>query len=199
MTVLDRFRLDDKVAIVTGASSGLGAAFAVALAQAGADVVLGARRVDRMAAVAADVQACGRRSMAHATDVSNPAQCGALVQAALDGFGRVDILVNNAGVSTAAPTTPRGPGGLPTGRGRQPERRLLDGPSVRPRHETGQHHHHQHRQCARLPPPTADSHRPPTINEDRDHRTDPRSSPSNGAAARASASTISHLATSPPR
>ena len=53
MTVLDRFRLDDKVVIVTGASSGLGAGFAVALAEAGADVVLAARRVDRLTAVAA--------------------------------------------------------------------------------------------------------------------------------------------------
>ena len=56
MTVLDRFRLDDKVAIVTGASSGLGAGFAVALAEAGADVVLAARRVDRLAAVAAEAR-----------------------------------------------------------------------------------------------------------------------------------------------
>src|SRR5690349_18259909 len=84
MGVLDRFRLDDKVAIVTGASSGLGAGFAVALAEAGADVVLAARRVDRLAAVAAEVEARGRRALVEATDVSDPEQCGALVQATLD-------------------------------------------------------------------------------------------------------------------
>src|SRR6476620_7227451 len=67
VTVLDRFRLDDKVAIVTGASSGLGVGFAVALAEAGADVVLAARRADRLAAVAVDVEACGRRVLTHTT------------------------------------------------------------------------------------------------------------------------------------
>jgi NAD(P)-dependent dehydrogenase (short-subunit alcohol dehydrogenase family) len=109
VNVLDRFRLDDKVAIVTGASSGLGAGFAVALAEAGADVVLAARRVDRLAAVAADVEACGRRVLTHTTDVTDPEQCTALVQASLDAFGRVDVLVNNAGVSTAAPATREDP------------------------------------------------------------------------------------------
>jgi NAD(P)-dependent dehydrogenase (short-subunit alcohol dehydrogenase family) len=109
VTVLDRFRLDDKVAVVTGASSGLGAAFAVALADAGADVVIAARRLDRLTAVAADVEARGRRVLTHQTDVSDPDQCAALVQATLDTFGRVDVLVNNAGVSTAAPATREDP------------------------------------------------------------------------------------------
>jgi NAD(P)-dependent dehydrogenase (short-subunit alcohol dehydrogenase family) len=109
VTVLDRFRLDDKVVVVTGASSGLGAAFAVALADAGADVVLAARRVDRLTAVAADVAARGRRVLTHMTDVSDPEQCAALVRATLDEFGRVDVLVNNAGVSTAAPATREDP------------------------------------------------------------------------------------------
>src|SRR6516162_123839 len=76
MRVLDRFRVDDRVAVVTGASSGLGVAFAKALAEAGAHVVLGARRVDRLE------------------------ETRALVE-----FGRVDILVNNAGVGTAVPAT----------------------------------------------------------------------------------------------
>jgi NAD(P)-dependent dehydrogenase (short-subunit alcohol dehydrogenase family) len=109
VTVLDRFRLDGKVAIVTGASSGLGAGFAVALAEAGADVVLAARRVDRLAAVAADVEACGRRVVVQQTDVSDPEQCVTLAQAAVDTLGRVDVLVNNAGVSTAAPATREDP------------------------------------------------------------------------------------------
>jgi NAD(P)-dependent dehydrogenase (short-subunit alcohol dehydrogenase family) len=109
VSVLDRFRLDDKIAIVTGASSGLGATFAVALAEAGADVVLAARRVDRLADVAAEVEARGRRALSERTDVSDPAQCTALVEAALAAFGRVDVLVNNAGVSTAAPATREDP------------------------------------------------------------------------------------------
>ena len=105
MTVLDRFRLDGKVAVVTGASSGLGVTFAQALAEAGADVVLGARRVDRLSATGALVEAAGRRYVATATDVADPDQCTALVQSGLDAFGRIDILVNNAGVATAVPAT----------------------------------------------------------------------------------------------
>ena len=72
MSVLDLFRLDGKVAIVTGASSGLGVAFAQALAEAGADVVLGARRVDRLEETRALVEAAGRRALAVPTDVADP-------------------------------------------------------------------------------------------------------------------------------
>ena len=105
MTVTDLFRLDDKVAIVTGASSGLGVAFAQALAEAGADVVLGARRVDRLEETAGLVRDAGRRVLAVETDVADPAQCQALVDAAMAEFGRVDVLVNNAGLGTAVPAT----------------------------------------------------------------------------------------------
>jgi NAD(P)-dependent dehydrogenase (short-subunit alcohol dehydrogenase family) len=103
--VLDRFRIDDRVAVVTGASSGLGVAFAQALAEAGANVVVGARRVDRLEETRALVEAAGRRAVAVQTDVTDPGDCHALVRTAMDEFGRVDILVNNAGVETAVPAT----------------------------------------------------------------------------------------------
>jgi NAD(P)-dependent dehydrogenase (short-subunit alcohol dehydrogenase family) len=103
--VLDRFRLDGKVAVVTGASSGLGVAFAQALAEAGADVALGARRVDRLADTASLVERIGRRALTHGTDVSDPQSCTDLVALAMEEFGHVDVLVNNAGIGTAVPAT----------------------------------------------------------------------------------------------
>ncbi|KAA1416900.1 SDR family oxidoreductase [Nocardioides humilatus] len=105
MTIDQMFRLDGKVAVLTGASSGLGVAFAQALAEAGADVALGARRVDRLADTAKLIEDAGRRSVSVATDVADPDACTALVTAAMEEFGRVDILVNNAGVGTAVPAT----------------------------------------------------------------------------------------------
>ena len=105
MTVLDMFRLDGKVAVVTGASSGLGVAFAQGLAEAGADVALGARRVEKLAETAALVEATGRRALTVATDVADPDSCTNLVALAMEEFGRVDILVNNAGIGTAVPAT----------------------------------------------------------------------------------------------
>jgi NAD(P)-dependent dehydrogenase (short-subunit alcohol dehydrogenase family) len=102
---LDAFRLDGKVAVVTGASSGLGVAFAQALGEAGADVALGARRVERLQETKALVEATGRRAITVATDVAKPEDCTALIETAVRELGRVDILVNNAGVGTAVPAT----------------------------------------------------------------------------------------------
>ncbi|WP_319429292.1 3-oxoacyl-ACP reductase family protein [Mycobacterium sp. RTGN5] len=105
MTILDSFRLDDKVVIVTGASSGLGVSFAQGFAEAGANLVLGARRVEQLASTAALVEQAGRKVHIHKTDVADPEQCQQLVDAAINEFGRVDVLVNNAGVGTAVPAT----------------------------------------------------------------------------------------------
>jgi NAD(P)-dependent dehydrogenase (short-subunit alcohol dehydrogenase family) len=104
-TVPELFRLDGKVAIITGASSGLGVAFAQGLAEAGADVVLGARRLERLAETAALVEKTGRRALALATDVVSPESCSRLVAAAMEDFGHVDVQVNNAGLGTAVPAT----------------------------------------------------------------------------------------------
>jgi NAD(P)-dependent dehydrogenase (short-subunit alcohol dehydrogenase family) len=105
MSVLDLFRLDGKVAIVTGASSGLGVAFAVALAEAGADLVLAARRSDRLEETRAVVLERGRRALCVQADVAEPEQATAVVEAAMGEFGQVDVLVNNAGVGTAVPAS----------------------------------------------------------------------------------------------
>ncbi|MBY5161060.1 SDR family NAD(P)-dependent oxidoreductase [Salsipaludibacter albus] len=104
-SALDLFRLDGRAAIVTGASSGLGVDFALALADAGADVALAARRADRLEETRVRVEALGRRALVVPTDVTDPAACDALVAATMDEFGRVDVLVNNAGLGTAVPAT----------------------------------------------------------------------------------------------
>jgi NAD(P)-dependent dehydrogenase (short-subunit alcohol dehydrogenase family) len=101
--VLDLFRLTGRVAVITGAGSGLGAGFARALAEAGADVVIAGRRLGHLEATASSVRAVGRECLAVPTDVTRPGDCAALVDAAVGQFGRVDVLVNNAGVSRVIP------------------------------------------------------------------------------------------------
>jgi NAD(P)-dependent dehydrogenase (short-subunit alcohol dehydrogenase family) len=107
--VLDLFRLDGKVAVVTGANSGLGAGFACALAQAGADVVLAARRTGKLREVATQINDLGRRALTVGVDVCDPDACEALVEAAIAEFGRIDVLVNNARVGTAIPALHESP------------------------------------------------------------------------------------------
>lgn len=103
--VLDLFGLHGKVVIITGASSGLGVAFAHACAQAGADLVLAARRTDHLRRTAAQLGSTGAKVLTVRTDVADPDQCHALVDAAVTRFGAVDVLVNNAGIGTAVPAT----------------------------------------------------------------------------------------------
>jgi NAD(P)-dependent dehydrogenase (short-subunit alcohol dehydrogenase family) len=104
-SVLDLFRLDGKVAIVTGASSGLGVAFAQALAEAGADVVVSGRRTSRLSDTAALIESAGRRAAVVTADVSSQEDCARVVDEAVSRFGGLDILVNNAGVPSAEPAT----------------------------------------------------------------------------------------------
>jgi len=91
------FRLDGKVAIVTGASYGLGVLFAEILATAGADVVVTARSVDKLQETKALIESLGRRCLAVAGDVTEYADCERVVAEAMAEFGRIDVLVNNAG------------------------------------------------------------------------------------------------------
>src|SRR3954451_15987340 len=105
MGVLDSFSLDGKVAIVTGASSGLGVAFATGLAEAGADVVICARRVEKLEERRGQVVATRRRCLGVGPDVAKPEDGERVVQETVEQLGGVDVLINNAGVCTAVPAT----------------------------------------------------------------------------------------------
>jgi gluconate 5-dehydrogenase len=98
---LDRFALEDRVAIVTGASRGIGRAVALGLARAGADLVLAARSRGALDETAREVQALGRRAIGLPTDLARPEDITALREGAERAYGRVDVLVNNAGVNEA--------------------------------------------------------------------------------------------------
>jgi 7-alpha-hydroxysteroid dehydrogenase len=95
--ILDRFRLDDKVALVTGGGRGIGRGIALAYAEAGADVVVCARSQDQIDDTVREIERRGRRGLAVACDVTMREQLEALVDQTLGAFGRVDVLVNNAG------------------------------------------------------------------------------------------------------
>jgi 7-alpha-hydroxysteroid dehydrogenase len=97
MTILDSFRLDGKVAVVTGGGQGIGRGIAIGLAEAGADVVVGARTAADLDEVVARIEETGRRGLAVVTDVLVDEDRAGLVDAAVSAFGRLDVLVNNAG------------------------------------------------------------------------------------------------------
>lgn len=101
--VLERFRIDGRVAIVTGAGRGIGAATAIALAEAGAHVVLGARSPDQLEATAEAVAAHGGQAVVVPGDLGERDGLAALVDQAIDVFGGVDIVVNNVGGAMPSP------------------------------------------------------------------------------------------------
>jgi 7-alpha-hydroxysteroid dehydrogenase len=108
--ILDRFKVTDQVAIVTGSGRGIGAASAVALAEAGADIVLAARTEEQLREVARRVEATGRRAAVVAGDLTDLELMGSLADTARQAFGRVDIVVNNLGGTMPRPlldTSPR--------------------------------------------------------------------------------------------
>lgn len=110
--IQDRFRLDDKVAIVTGAGRGIGAASAVALAEAGAHVLLSSRTESQLEEVAGRIEALGRRAVVVPADLSDLDAVAGLADIAKDALGRVDIVVNNVGGSMPRPFLDTSPGRL---------------------------------------------------------------------------------------
>jgi 7-alpha-hydroxysteroid dehydrogenase len=108
--ILDRFRVTGQAAVVTGAGRGIGAATAIALAQAGADVLISARTEDQLAKVAREIEAAGRRAVIVPADLSDLDAAAGLAGAAAEAFGRLDIVVNNVGGALPRPflaTKPR--------------------------------------------------------------------------------------------
>lgn len=108
--ISERFRIDGRVAVVTGAGRGIGAATAVALAQAGADVVISSRTREQLDEVAAGIEAAGRRALVVPCDLADPETAAELADLAAGEFGRLDIVVNNMGGAMPAAfldTSPR--------------------------------------------------------------------------------------------
>lgn len=101
--ILDRFRMDDRVAVITGGGRGLGAAMAIGFAEAGADVVISSRTREQLEEVAAQVEAVGRRAHVVPADLSDTEAVAGLAAAAVDTFGRLDIVVNNVGGTLPMP------------------------------------------------------------------------------------------------
>jgi 7-alpha-hydroxysteroid dehydrogenase len=110
--MLERLRIDGRAAIVTGAGRGIGAACALALAEAGADVVLTSRTEEQLRSVAKEIDAFGRRAVVVPSDVNDNDAVAALVDRCVDAFGRVDIVVNNAGGTMPRPFLDTSPGYL---------------------------------------------------------------------------------------
>jgi 7-alpha-hydroxysteroid dehydrogenase len=97
MSILDRFRVDGQVAIVTGAGRGIGAGAAIALAEAGADVVISSRTAEQLAETAAAIESVGRKAHVVVADLNDADAIRGLATAAKEVFGRIDIVVNNVG------------------------------------------------------------------------------------------------------
>ncbi|MBM3335135.1 SDR family NAD(P)-dependent oxidoreductase, partial [Candidatus Sumerlaeota bacterium] len=98
------FDLSGKVAIVTGASRGLGQYFARALAGAGADLVITSRQVESLTAFKQEIEALGRKALPVCLDVTSPADIENMAHAAIEEYGKIDILVNNAGLNIRGPS-----------------------------------------------------------------------------------------------
>ena len=99
------FDLTGKVALITGGSRGLGRAMALCFSAHGADVIVSSRKLDACQEVVREIEALGRRALAHACHMGHWDEVGELVEAAYAAFGKVDILVNNAGMSPITPTS----------------------------------------------------------------------------------------------
>ncbi len=112
MSTLDAFRMDQRTAVITGASSGLGAGFARCLAGVGANLVLAARRLDRLEALATELRDSGSQVTVVAADVSSPDDCERVASVAIEEFGQIDALINNAGLGSAVSALKETPEGF---------------------------------------------------------------------------------------
>ena len=101
---MDQFSMTDKTVVITGASSGFGHHFAGVLAAAGANLVLGARRVDKLNQRVTEIASAGGKAVAVELDVNDPESCSRFLEKAAESFGQVDVLINNAGVEAGAKT-----------------------------------------------------------------------------------------------